>query len=334
MTEHHVTRNSLVSIVVPIYRVQDRLSRCVDSLVGQTYRNLQIILVDDGSPDDCPRLCDEWAAEDDRISVIHKPNGGLSSARNAGLDVASGNFIAFVDSDDYVEPDYVETMLETLVEHDADMVVSSVFAESSQGSQLEDPSHQYVLEGDDDEQELTARECMKRGINNKVMYVVAWNKLYRREIWENLRYPEGKLHEDEFVFHLVVGQCDHIVALRTKLYHYVQNDQSIMGLKYTMRNLDRLEAWMNRVEYLHAHDMNEMIPAMVGYIVWDCDNAATYLEFQNDGERKRFRGLAKRLRRMLGICIRSGGEKKRILCMAYACLPIVTARLRKHRLRG
>ena len=327
MNEHHVTMNSLVSIIVPIYNVQDRLDRCVESLVGQTYRNLQILLVNDGSPDDCPKLCDEWASKDGRINVIHKPNGGLSSARNAGLEVASGDCIAFVDSDDYVEPDYVQTMLEAMVQHEADMVVSSVFVESAQGEPLQDYGR-YALTDGGDEQELTARECMELGIN-KLMYVVAWNKLYRRSIWEDLRYPEGKLHEDEFVFHRVVGGCNRIVALRKKLYHYVQNDHSIMGSKYTVRNLDRLEAWLNRIEYLDAHDMSQLIPPMVRWMVWDCNNAARFLDFHDAKVRQRFLELAGRLRGMLGACVHSGGKKQRLLCTAYACCPMLAVRLHK-----
>ena len=102
--------NSLVSVIVPIYKVEDYLDECVKSIVDQTYKNIEIILVDDGSPDHCPQKCDEWAKNDLRIRVVHKQNGGLSSARNAGLDVAKGEYIAFVDSDDFITPDYVEEM--------------------------------------------------------------------------------------------------------------------------------------------------------------------------------------------------------------------------------
>ena len=127
----------LVSVIIPIYGVEQYLDRCVRSVVNQSYAHLEIILVDDGSTDRCPAMCDAWANKDSRIQVIHKPNGGLSSARNAGLDMATGEFIAFVDSDDYVEPDYIATMIDAAQKNHADLVMCSVFHEDADGNAIE-----------------------------------------------------------------------------------------------------------------------------------------------------------------------------------------------------
>ena len=115
----------LISVVVPIYNVENYIKKCVDSILSQTYKNLEIILVDDGSPDNCPQICDEYAQKDNRIKVIHKENGGLSDARNAGIDISKGKFITFIDSDDYIEKDYVEVLYNSIKENASDMAIGS-----------------------------------------------------------------------------------------------------------------------------------------------------------------------------------------------------------------
>ena len=117
---------SLLSVIVPIYNVEDYLNRCVDSIINQTYKNLEIILVDDGSPDNCPQMCDDYAKKDSRIRVVHKENGGLSDARNAGMKVATGEYVSFIDSDDYISLDFYETLFQTMVDNDSDIVECSV----------------------------------------------------------------------------------------------------------------------------------------------------------------------------------------------------------------
>lgn len=180
----------LVSVIVPVYGVERYLDRCIRSVVNQSYRHLEIILVDDGSMDRCPAICDTWAGRDPRIRVIHKSNGGLSSARNAGLDVAGGEFIAFVDGDDYVDPEYVSTMIGAVQDVHADLAMCSVFHEDADGNAIAQmvPVHRREYAPVTDVRKTCpGMDCMRqRGDENGADNVVAWNKLYRRSLWEDI----------------------------------------------------------------------------------------------------------------------------------------------------
>ena len=229
-----MSEQSLISVIVPVYNVERSLDRCVRSITEQTYRHLEIILVDDGSPDECPRMCDEWAGQDDRIRVVHKPNGGLSDARNAGLNVMHGDFVAFVDSDDYVEPDYVDSLYVGIA--DADMSVCSIICEDSAGK-LRKGSEPIT----EKRSAVSSEEYLRHALLDWRL-VVACNKLYAASIWNQLRFPVGRVHEDEYVLHQVVGRCKNINVLPDGLYHYVSTDNSITHSGFSIRNLDRLEA--------------------------------------------------------------------------------------------
>ncbi|WP_140462627.1 MULTISPECIES: glycosyltransferase family 2 protein [unclassified Bifidobacterium] len=255
---------SHVSIIVPVYKVESRLDRCVRSLVAQTYRNIEIILVDDGSPDCCPQICDEWSRRDSRIQVIHQANGGLSAARNAGLDVAHGQYIAFVDSDDWVEPDYIESLLEALSRTNSDVAICSIAHEDNAGNPL--PDDKPIA---DSEEIHSPYDCLR---NRLIGYagVVAWNKLYAARIWSTLRYPVGATHEDEFVIHHVAEQCTRTVWLPQQLYHYIDNVSSIMGAQYNIKRLDRLDAWIDRVITLNDKaDCADIIDALFDSVIVD-----------------------------------------------------------------
>ena len=172
-----------ISVIVPVYKVEPYLSRCLDSIINQTYRNLEIILVDDGSPDRCGEICDEYARQDSRIRVIHKANGGLSDARNHGIDVAIGDYIAFVDSDDYIATDMYEKMLARLELDNSDMVVCNYYR-FDEGSAP--PKDGYIQLPD---RVLTQDEAFDFYLQIGGDYVSAWNKLYKRTIFDDLRYP-------------------------------------------------------------------------------------------------------------------------------------------------
>ncbi len=256
----------LVSVIVPVYNVERFLDRCMRSLVGQTYRRLEIILVDDGSPDGCPRLCDEWSERDGRIVVIHKPNGGLSDARNAGLDAMHGDFVAFVDSDDYVKPDYVERLYAGI--DDADMSVCSIVREDSNGiTQSEDIAIVDVPTV------IKPEEYLHRAMLDWRL-VVAWNKLYKASAWKSLRFPVGCIHEDEYVLHQVVDQCGTINVLPDGLYHYVANDNSITHSDFGIRNLDCLEAWAWRMKYCVDKDYRQCAVSTFDLFIWGLDRAS------------------------------------------------------------
>lgn len=190
--------NPLISVIVPIYKVEQYLDECVESLIKQTYSNLEIILVDDGSPDRCPQMCDDWAKKDTRIKVVHKPNGGLSDARNVGMEVAQGDYIGFVDSDDFVECHMYERLLEGFSFGD-DIAVSSIKV----FKYIEGKTSVFENKWDIKEsRKIEGNEFAENMISSKCCYT-AWNKLYKHDIVRNVRFRKGRNNEDTlFMFDL------------------------------------------------------------------------------------------------------------------------------------
>lgn len=220
-----MTAQPLISVIVPVYNVEQYLDRCVGSLVGQTYRHLEIILVDDGSPDECPALCDNWAREDSRVTVIHKNNGGLSSARNTALNVCSGDVIAFVDSDDWVEPNMFGTMLESMQEHDADIVQCGVLKTSESGQSV-------LIDGDLPARTFSGEEALHDFLYHRNrMTSAVWNKLYKaslfREDGERLRFPEGLNSEDYYLLCHAYRRVNRLYYDPQAFYHYCVRGNSI-----------------------------------------------------------------------------------------------------------
>ena len=236
-----------ITVIIPVYRVERYLEKCVDSVLGQTYRDLEIILVDDGSPDGCGGICDRYAAVDSRVKVIHKPNGGLSSARNAGLDAAHGRYIGFVDSDDYIDPAMYEKLLAALERTGADMSLCDVIYVDEQGQRAAEipPLPQEVLRP---EQAYQRVELARDGWR----YVTAWNRLYRREIFDGLRFREGKIHEDELAVVPVYERCAAVAVISDVLYWDVCRPGSIMTGSAAMRRLDAVDAYLDR--WAHYRD--------------------------------------------------------------------------------
>ena len=224
----------LLSIIVPVYKVENYLPKCIDSILAQTFTDFELILVDDGSPDDCPALCDATAEKDARVRVIHQKNGGLSAARNAGLDAARGAWIGFVDSDDYIEPEMYEVLYQAVQSTGADLALCD-YAEVDEAGKPCPPMHVSLSEG-----ELTGQKLLKRA--SGLMVQLAWNKLYRRAIFTQLRYPEGKLNEDLFLIPEVCLQIQKAVVVPKALYYYVQRGGSIMSGNKTLRHFDAAEA--------------------------------------------------------------------------------------------
>lgn len=214
--------NALISIIIPIYKVEPYLRRCLDSVVNQTYTNLEIILVDDGSPDDCPKICDEYASRDNRIIVIHKKNGGLSDARNAGLDICKGEYISFIDSDDWVERDYIEVLFNLLQKTNADIAVGNHQLFSEDGVVY--PQNIFfdsVLDGYDATTMLIFKE--------PIQFVVSWCKLYKRNLFGKVRFPVGKIREDECTSYQFFHYSKIVSTTSKTLYHYLKRPDSIIG---------------------------------------------------------------------------------------------------------
>ncbi len=209
------------------------MKRCLDSVVGQTYQNIEVILVDDGSPDDCGAICDEYAKSDARIRVIHKENGGLSSARNAGLDVACGDFVTFVDSDDCVAPDMVAYLYRLLRIYEADISVCLHFI--VRGNRRW-PSYHLAKE-----EAISPKECVRRLLYNDGIDTSAWGKLYKKEIFGKIRYPEGKLFEDAGTTYRTFLVAQKIAVGTEAKYDYMLREDSIVTGHFGRRKLDMLE---------------------------------------------------------------------------------------------
>ena len=224
----------LLSIIVPVYDVERYLPKCIDFILAQTFTDFELILVEDGSPDDCPALCDAAAAKDTRIRVIHQKNGGLSAARNAGLDAARGEWIGFVDSDDYIAPEMYEALYKAVQSTGADLALCD-YAEVDETGAPCPPMHISLAE-----QVFTGQELLKNATDTMIQ--PAWNKLYRRAIFAQLRYPEGKLNEDLFLIPEVCLQIQKAVVVPKALYYYVQRGGSIMNGSKTLRHFDAAEA--------------------------------------------------------------------------------------------
>lgn len=228
-----------ISVIVPVYGVEAWLPACVDSLLRQTFSDFELILVDDGSPDGCGYLCDRYAAQDSRVQVIHQTNGGLSAARNSGIDAAHGDYLAFVDSDDTVAPDYLEQLYTAIRQADGDLALCGV----EDVSETEEPFSPRVLTLPTQTGVFSGRALMEQFFGaNSTYYTVAWNKLYRAEIWKELRYPTGMIHEDDAVAHLVYDRCQTVVCLDRPLYFYRLRPGSICRTELRPGRFDGVSA--------------------------------------------------------------------------------------------
>lgn len=224
----------LLSIIVPVYKVENYLPKCMDSILAQTFTDFELILVDDGSPDNCPALCDAAAEKDARIRVIHQKNGGLSAARNAGLDAARGVWIGFVDSDDYIAPEMYEALYQAVQSTGADLALCDYAEVDETGAPCQS---MHIRLGKKD---FTGRELLKNATDSTIQ--PAWNKLYRRDVFAQLRYPEGKLNEDLFLIPEICLNTQKAVVVPKALYYYVQRGGSIMSGNKTLRHFDAAEA--------------------------------------------------------------------------------------------
>ena len=231
-----------VSIIVPVYQVENYIRQCIDSILVQTFTDFELILVDDGYKDRSGKICDEYAVLDQRVKVIHKENGGLSDARNCGMDQAVGNYFMFVDSDDYIAPTMLEYLYKALMNKEADIAVCNFlhFFEEDRKRDFSTNIQSEVLSG------AEIFYCRK---NERVygIWTVAWNKLYKRETLGNVRFRFGKYHEDEFWANDIYQMDIKVVTIPECLYYYRQRDNSIMGRKNIKRDFDILEALQERI---------------------------------------------------------------------------------------
>ena len=248
---------SLVSVIVPVYKVEKYLDKCVESIVEQTYKNLEIILVDDGSPDNCPSMCDDWAARDSRIKVIHKENGGVSSARNSALDAAAGDYICFVDSDDSIDPSYYEKLHQAAVQSGAEIAIGDILyfeADGSLSGYQEKALRTEVISGD---------EAIHR--MRLTPFIHLTTRLHRRELFDTLRFPVGKNYEDAFTTPLILEQVTKVACVGEPLYHYKFNPVGIVRTKFDFKNLNEVYANYALLECALRHGKKDT--AYLQYII-------------------------------------------------------------------
>ena len=231
----------LLSIIIPVYKVEKYIDRCIRSLVEQTYENLEILMVDDGSPDNSGAICDAWAAKDSRIKVIHKENGGSGAARNTALDMATGELIAFVDSDDYIAPDMYE-YLYGLLEQGADIAECGYRDTHTDDMEFggADPEVTWY----------TTEEALLGNIHDQFFRQLIWNKLYRRHCVEGVRFPVGTTIDDEFFTYKLLGNAKRLARSEKVLYAYRQQEDSVMHRPYSLMRLASIQARQERARYM------------------------------------------------------------------------------------
>lgn len=312
--------NERISVIVPIYKVEKYLRKCVDSIIGQTHQNLEIILVDDGSPDDCGAICDAYAAKDSRIKVIHKQNGGLSDARNAGLDIMTGEYVGFVDSDDWIEPEMYEKLLKNMKYFNADI---------SFGGVSDDLERDGVVKSVkvSDYGEKTFAESKTDAIKRYFLGSwAAWDKLYKASLFDNIRYPKGEINEDEAIVLHLLEQCRKVCYTSEIFYHYMrrQNSGSITMSGFSRKKL----AWYNHCKS-NLGFVSERYPELLPYakhryfssLIWTLNSMTT--------DTKQFSDLIPQLRKELILGMKTSDwsdmlaakEKIRAYLLAYCYYP-------------
>ena len=286
--------NPMISVIVPIYNVEKYLARCVDSIVNQTYKNLEIILVDDGSPDRCPRMCDDYAEKDSRIKVVHKKNGGLSDARNEGMAVATGEYISFIDSDDYVSDDFFECLLDVMNKENSDIAECSVvkFYEDNRFDEFSDDLSVKTYD---------TQDAMSALIAENPFHQHVWNKLYKTELVKDIPYAVGKLNEDEFWTYRVFGRANKVARINKTMYYYFQRSSSIMGVGYNIRRLDALEGKANRQKYIENNFPDLSTQAKID-LYGSCMFAyQSVLKFMSGADKKKALELIRKYRKMYNL---------------------------------
>lgn len=240
----------LISVVVPVYRVEQYLDRCLQSITGQTYQNLEIILVEDGSPDNSGAICDAWAEKDNRIRVIHQKNSGGGAARNAALDIASGQLLAFVDSDDYIAPHMFRHLYDLMAEG----------ADVAECDYLEIFDNDAVFpEGNTAATEYSTEQAMVCHIRDTEFRQLIWNKLYRMELAEGVRFPVGTKIDDEYFTYRLLANAKKLVRSNRICYAYRQQESSVMHQKFSLKRVESLDAKLQRLAFLE-----ERMPTLVG----------------------------------------------------------------------
>ena len=232
---------ALISIIVPVYKVEKYIHKCVSSIINQTYSNIEIILVDDGSPDNCAKICDEYALKDKRIKVIHQKNMGLSEARNRGIEISKGEYIGFVDSDDYIEPTMFQDLYNAIIDNDADISICNFYVISNK---------RKVAKNNFKRRNFNKIEALKGVLLDKDIQSYAWNKLYKRELFENIKYPIGKKYEDIGTTFYLFEKSNKIAYIEKPEYNYLNREDSIVFNYNEQTIMDYTDIIIERYKYV------------------------------------------------------------------------------------
>ena len=288
-----------ISVIVPVYKVEKYLNRCIDSILNQTFIDFELILVDDGSPDNCGKICDEYAEKDSRIVVIHKENGGLSDARNAGLDWIFANsdseWITFIDSDDYIHLQYLELLLNAAIKNK--VLISSCGIERCCG----DLNNSYLISEYNTDIGHADSLLHKRYKFDEFNKESACVRLYNKTLWSNIRFPVGRYHEDAFTIYRLLYKCKKIVVILLPLYYYFQNDNSIMHSELTPKRLkDLCDAKYSQIKFFYDNGYYATLNRILNEGIWEY-----YINLQNFGKNKSYKQVLRWQNNSLRAIIRS-----------------------------
>ena len=259
---------NLVSVIVPIYKVEQYIDLCVRTILQQSYENLEIILVDDGSPDRCGIICDEFAKQDSRIKVIHKQNGGLSDARNAGIDLATGDYVTFVDSDDYLMQDMIKNLMNIIVREHADIAQCGYIRTKS--NCFDSTGHSKV------QHKLYTENRMAAYLKENIITTMAWGKIYKKNLFDKIRFPVGRLHEDVFTGYKLIHTADSVAVTDYVGYIYRLTENSITTSKFSPKKLDRVYGAIECANFIEKNYLNLKKQAYSG-IIWACNQCLSQM---------------------------------------------------------
>ena len=315
-----------ISVIVPVYKVYNYLEKCFNSIANQTYKNLEIILVDDGSPDDCGKLCDELALRDKRVKVIHKPNGGLSDARNRGIEEATGEFLSFVDSDDYIDEDMISYLHENLVKHKADISTCAIQYLKNSQKTIFDENHIEGL--------FESEEAIKQSLYGPLSSVSACNKLFKKCLFEEIKFPVGITHEDAYTIPKIFLKANKIYMSSTPKYNYnYMRDDSITTKPFNEKNLDLVEAFITNKKIV-----TKVYPSLAD--VFQYRIYLAYIEVfkkiiisANYKQSSYYKELKNKIKSGTGFIINSpyfSKKNKLLIFIFYICPAIYEAIMKKH----
>lgn len=275
--------NELISVVVPIYNVEQYLRKCIDSILNQTYKNIEIILIDDGSLDSCPKICDEYIDKDSRIRVFHKKNGGLSDARNYGIERAKGKYITFIDSDDYIETDYIEYLIELINKFNVKI--------SACGHNI-CFARKIIKKSSHATKKISKEEALEDILYDKEIDICSWGKLYDIELFNGIRFPKGKIFEDTATTYLLLDKCDFIAVGDSCKYNYVMRDNSITTKKFNIKKMQLIEMTEIMCDYL-SNKYPNLTNACNRRLMWAYLSTYTKIVYTNKNEYKKEKKIIK-----------------------------------------